>query len=108
MSGGAGGLYFVYRRIYGEFYLFSYCILIITPIKEFLKKPSFAPPHLRVFVSGIPIRVSSSLHYTTLKLCTSYKPEQYNALLHACTLILFYFPGKRKHESVKAFDYICK
>lgn len=43
MSGGAGGLNFVYRRIYGEFYLFSYCILIVTQIKEFLKKPSFAP-----------------------------------------------------------------
>lgn len=43
MSGGAGGSYFVYRRIYGEFYLFSYCILIVTQIKEFLKKPSFAP-----------------------------------------------------------------
>lgn len=43
MSGGSGGLYFVYRRIYGEFYLFSYCILIVAQIKEFLKKPSFAP-----------------------------------------------------------------
>lgn len=90
MSGG--GLDSVYRRIYGEFYLFSYCILIVTQIKEFLKKPSFAPSSESIGLFwDFHLIFFSLLHYTTLKLCTSYKPEQYNALLNACTLIFFLF-----------------
>lgn len=53
-------------------------------------KPSFAPSSESICLSvGFPSDYFF-LHCTTLKLCMSYKPEQYNALLNACTLFFFF------------------
>lgn len=110
--GGLGDLYFVYRRIYGEllliFVLYFNCHS--NQKKKNLKALFSLPPpqivvmyqwdfHLIFFFFFFALHTSRAVYFLI---------NQTSMMLYYCMHFNFFFQVKRKHESVRAFNYICK
>lgn len=95
-----------------SFYLFSYRILTVTQIKKRIFKALFFPPPSSE--SKMRLKSSSAGLFFFLfcftqqpKLCI-FLTDQTSMMLYYCMHFNFFFQVKRKHDSVRAFNYICK